>query len=88
MLEVHTTNKFEKDYLLMRKRGFNMKLLQDIVFTLQLPEKLPAKNREHKLKGDYAEYKECHILPDWLLIYQQTATDLVLVRTGSHSDLF
>ncbi len=88
MLEVHTTNKFEKDYLLMRKRGFNMKLLQDIVFTLQLPEKLPAKNREHKLKGDYAEYKECHILPDWLLIYQQTATDLVLVRTESHSDLF
>ncbi len=88
MLEVHTTTKFEKDYLLMKKRGCNMKLLQNIVLTLQIPKKLPAKNKDHKLKGDYVDYKECHIQPDWLLIYQQTETELVLVRTGSHSDLF
>lgn len=88
MLSLHTTTKFEKDYALMKKRGADMTLLQQIVLKLQVPEKLPQKNKNHKLTGNYADHKECHIQPDWLLIYQQTETELVLVRTGTHSDLF
>lgn len=88
MLELKRTNAFKNDYKLIKKRGYNITLLKEIVKKLQIPEKLPAKNKEHKLTGNYIDHKECHILPDWLLIYQQTETELVLVRTGTHSDLF
>lgn len=88
MLELNRTKKFDKDYVLMKKRGYNLTLLKDIVAKLQIPEKLPPKNKDHGLIGNLADYRECHILPDWLLIYQQTKTELVLVRTGTHSDLF
>ena len=51
-------------------------------------EELPERNRDHALIGDYVDHRECHITPDWLLIYQTTETELLLVRTGSHSELF
>lgn len=88
MLELHRTKKFDKDYVLMKKRGYNLTLLKDIVSKLQIPKKLPQKNKAHNLVGNFADFRECHILPDWLLIYQQTETKLILVRTGTHSDLF
>ncbi len=88
MLELHRTKRFEKDYVLMKKRGYNMKRLQEIVIQLQIPETLPRKNKDHNLSGNLDGFRECHIQPDWLLMYKQTETDLYLMRTGTHSDLF
>lgn len=65
-----------------------MSLLQQAVDTLRIPAQLPAKNRDHILTGDYSGYRECHIEPDWLLIYRQVGNELRLDRTGTHADLF
>ena len=88
MLEISFTGQFKKDYKLCKKRGYNMKLLQDIIGILAIPEELPIKNRDHNLSGNYVNKRECHIMPDWLLIYQIEENQLVLYRTGTHSDLF
>ncbi len=66
-----------------------MNLLADIVNTLQRGESLPPKNKDHSLTGDWASYRECHITPDWLLVYQIAENKLILLltRAGSHSDL-
>ena len=65
-----------------------MRLLQDIIDILVIPANLPKQNRAHTLKGDYADKNECHILADWLLIYKVIDGQLILYRTGTHSDLF
>ena len=65
-----------------------MNLLQQVIDILRIPEPLPPKNKDHRLTGNYNEYKECHIEPDWLLIYQYDNGELLLYRTGTHSDLF
>lgn len=65
-----------------------MTLLQQVIDTLRIPDALPVKNRDHNLSGNYYGYRECHIEPDWLLIYKQTDTELRLDRTGTHADLF
>ena len=70
------------------KRGLDMNLLKAIVKTLAIPEPLDIKNKDHNLTGNYAGFKECHIMPDWLLIYRYNEEYLELVRTGTHSDLF
>lgn len=88
MLKISATNKFKKDLKICQKRKYNFDLLYSVVDTLAIPVPLEEKNREHNLKGDYAGHKECHISPDWLLIYRTTDTELVLVRTGTHADLF
>lgn len=88
MLQVSFVGKFKKDYKLCQKRGYNIKLLQAAIDILAIPEPLPPKNKDHLLTGNYTGYRECHILPDWLLIYQQTEDELILYRTGTHSDLF
>lgn len=88
MLNVRYSTQFKKDFKTCIKRGYKMPLLQLIIDTLRIPSPLPAKNRDHNLSGNYSGYKECHITPDWLLIYQQTDTELKLNRTGTHSDLF
>ena len=88
MLEISFTGQFKKDYKLCKKRGYNMKLLQEIIDTLAIPKELPLKNRDHNLSGNYVNKRECHIMPDWLLIYQIEETQLVLYRIGTHSDLF
>ena len=88
MFEISFTGQFKKDYKLCKKRGYNMKLLQDIIGILAIPEELPIKNRDHNLSGNYVNKRECHIMPDWLLIYQIEENQLVLYRTGTHSDLF
>ena len=64
MLEISFTGQFKKDYKLCKKRGYNMKLLQDIIGILAIPEELPIKNRDHNLSGNYVNKRECHIIPD------------------------
>ena len=88
MLEISFSGQFKKDYKLCKKRGYNMKLLQDIIDILAIPSELPVKNKDHSLSGNYANKRECHILPDWLLVYRIEGNQLVLYRTGTHSDLF
>ncbi len=87
--EVKQTAKFKKDYRLAKKRGDDIDLLRDIVTKLADGKKLPEKNRDHALTGDWAGFRECHIVPDWLLVYSKDDDVLVLtlMRTGSHSDL-
>lgn len=84
------TTKFKKDYKLAIKRNLNINLLDDIIRALSRGETLPEKNRDHELDGDWAGHRECHIQPDWLLIYRIEDDVLVLTlsRTGTHSDLF
>ena len=88
MLDVRYSTKFKKDFKTCMKRGYKMSLLQQAVDTLRIPAQLPAKNRDHLLTGDYSGYRECHIEPDWLLIYRQVGNELRLDRTGTHADLF
>lgn len=88
MLNLSTTTQFKKDYRRCVKRGYNMALLSAVVDTLLIPASLPAANRDHPLGGNWANHQECHIQPDWLLIYRVVGDELMLYRTGTHSDLF
>ena len=87
---ISATVQFEKDVKLSKKRGLDLDLLFQVVDKLALDEPLPAKHKDHALKGDFAGKRECHIMPNWLLIYKKedTLQLLKLVRTGTHSDLF
>jgi mRNA interferase YafQ len=89
MLTLKTTTQFRKDYKLMKKRGYKMELLEDVLYALLIEKPLAKKYRDHALAGNYNGFRECHILPDWLLIYQIDSKMLLLVasRTGTHSDL-
>jgi mRNA interferase YafQ len=89
MLEILYTNKMKRDAKLMKKRGKNMDKLTAILSLLAKREKLPERNRDHQLTGDLKDFRECHIEPDWLLIYQIIDNELILLAagTGSHSDL-
>ena len=88
MLDVRYSTRLKKDFKTCVKRGLDVSLFKKAVDTLRIPAPLPEKNREHNLSGNYAGYRECHLQPDWLLIYQQTDTELLLYRTGTHADLF
>ena len=88
MLKVKYSSKFNRDFKTCLKRNYKMELLEQVIDILKIPDKLPIKNEDHKLSGNYANYRECHIAPNWLLIYRQTDTMLELHRTGTHSDLF
>lgn len=88
MLKVKYSGQFKKDYKKCSKRGFDMNLLKSVVTLLAVPEALPKKNQDHDLKGSYKGFRECHISPDWLLIYRNNGDYLELSRTGTHSDLF
>lgn len=88
--QIQMSTKFKKDYKLMIKRGFKKSLLQEVITLLAEGEVLPEKYHDHSLSGNYAGYRECHITPDWLLVYriEEDLLILALARTGSHSDLF
>lgn len=90
MLKLEMTSKFRKDYKLCKKRGLNLDLLSEIIKKLLKEEPLEAKHHDHALTGTYDGFRECHILPDWLLVYAVDHDKLVLTasRTGTHSDLF
>lgn len=90
MLELVTTGQFRKDYKRIKKRGYDMSLLE-IVIDMLLDEKpLDEHYRDHSLIGNYTGFRECHVLPNWLLIYAVDKEKLLLIvsRTGTHSDLF
>lgn len=86
---ISLTAQFRKDYKLARKRGLKIEALAEIVTLLANGKELPEKNRDHSLSGNWVGHRECHILPDWLLIYRIADDVLVLTlaRTGTHSDL-
>ena len=90
MYAIRPTTRFQKDLKRMEKRGYNITLLTDIIKKLANGEQLPEKNRDHALVGDFIGCRECHVAPDWLLIYEIADSELILylTRTGSHSDLF
>ncbi|MDX1950316.1 MAG: type II toxin-antitoxin system YafQ family toxin [Rickettsiales bacterium] len=88
MLEIVRHNHFKKDYKLALKRGKKLKNLPEIIELLCSEKELPIKYRSHKLKGNYQGFWECHIEPDYLLVYDLTPTELHLFRIGTHSDLF
>ena len=87
---IQATHQYDKDVKLAKKRGLDIDKLIEVVYKLACGETLPPKNRDHALTGNYAGHRECHISPDWLLIYKKDEEiKLVsLIRTGSHSDLF
>ena len=87
---VKTTSQFKKDFKLAMKRGLNIDLLETVIATLALGEPLPDKNKDHALTGNWIGHRECHILPDWLLIYriEEEVLILTLARSGTHSDLW
>ncbi|MCD7981385.1 MAG: type II toxin-antitoxin system YafQ family toxin [Clostridiales bacterium] len=88
MLDVRYSTRFKKDVKLCSKRGCDMSKLQQAIDTLRIPAPLPSKNDDHNLTGNYTGCRECHLEPDWLLIYKQIDNELRLDRTGTHSDLF
>lgn len=90
MLTIKYQAAFKKDYKRIVKRGYDMRLLEKMIELLANQKPLPEKNRDHQLSGDYTGCRECHITPDWLLIYEVADEELILylTRTGSHSDLF
>jgi len=89
-LNIVRTGQFKKDYKRLGRQGKDLQKLKSIIKKLCKGEKLPAKNKDHKLSGRLKQYRECHIEKDWLLIYQISRKEdmLALVRTGSHSELF
>lgn len=90
MYKIRPTVKFQKDLKRIQKRGYNISLLTDVLNILANGEKLPRKYKDHNLIGNYKNCRECHITPDWLLIYEISNEELILylTRTGTHSDLF
>lgn len=88
--KVIPTTKFQKDLKKAQKRGYNISLITRVIKILANGEILPQKYKDHNLSGEYIECRECHITPDWLLIYKISNNDLILylTRTGTHSDLF
>ncbi len=87
-MRILTTNAFEKDFKRMEKRGKNTHALYGVMQMLPAGTALPPRYRDHSLTGNYKARRECHIEPDWLLIYKPEADSIVFERTGSHSDLF
>lgn len=87
---VKPTTQFKKDFKLAMKRSMKIELLEEVIAMLAMGETLPDKHKDHALTGNWVGHRECHILPDWLLIYriEDEVLILTLARTGTHSDLF
>ena len=90
MYKIRPSTKFQKDLKKVQKRGYDISLLTTVLNILANGESLPSKYRDHNLTGNYKGCRECHITPDWLLIYEILDDELILylTRTGTHSDLF
>ena len=88
--EIKLTALFKKDYKRMKKRGKDMRKLNEVVTRLQNGMALPWECHDHALSGDYSGFRECHVQPDWLLVYYFDHEQIILVcsRTGTHSDIF
>jgi mRNA interferase YafQ len=88
MRSLRTTKQFERDLRRARRRGKKLDKIWEIVGLVVRGERLPVRCRRHRLSGEWDRLWECHIEPDWLLIWDETETAVVLVRTGTHADLF
>jgi len=88
MRTITRTSKFRKDVKRLQKRGKRFDEFQRVIRKLAGEESLEPKYRDHPLLGEYKRTRECHIEPDWLLIYEATESELLLIRTGTHADLF
>ena len=90
MLEIVLSNRFKRDLKRMARCGYDVAALEQVVNTLAARQPLDASKRDHALTGNWTGYRECHILPDWLLIYraEEKTMILLLMRTGTHADLF
>lgn len=88
--QIEMSTRFKKDYKLIQKRGYDTSLLKEVIDILANGKQLPEKYLDHPLSGDYTGCRECHIQPDWLLVYRIEKNLLILglTRTGTHSDLF
>jgi mRNA interferase YafQ len=87
-MKVSQTKQFNKDIKRLQKRGKNIGKLKEVIELLIEKKPLPPKNRDHRLTGNWINHRDCHIEPDWLLIYKLLDDELRLERTGTHSDLF
>ena len=88
MLKIQYRNTFERDVKRIKKRGLDFSKLKEVMQILAEEKPLPTKYRDHPLIGNYVGHRECHIQPDWLLIYKKASDTIVFERTGTHSDLF
>ena len=90
MLTIRYQTAFKKDYKRIIRRGYDVRLMEEVVSILAEQKPLPESYKDHQLFGDYTGCRECHITPDWLLVYKVDENELILylTRTGSHSDLF
>lgn len=90
MLTIKYQTIFKKDYKRIKKRGYEIRLLEEVIGILAEGKALPEKYKDHELIGDYKGCRECHVLPDWLLVYEVIDKELLLylMRTGTHSDIF
>ena len=88
MPTIKRTSQFKKDAKRAKKRGKDFDKLKTVIERLLSGDELESKYHDHVLQGEYATIRECHIEPDWLLLYKLTDAELILIRTGTHSDLF
>lgn len=88
MRTIRQTSQFKRDVKQIQRQGKDLGKLKEVLESLVKDEKLSQKYRDHVLVGQYKGTRECHIEPDWLLIYELAESEVVLIRTGSHSDLF
>jgi mRNA interferase YafQ len=88
MREVRRTGQFKRDVKRMDKRGKDFSEFRGVIERLAAGQALEPRHRDHPLLGSYAGSRECHVEPDWLLIYERTDDELILIRTGTHADLF
>jgi mRNA interferase YafQ len=87
-LSIHYTTQFKKDYKRIKKQKKDPELLKDVIEKLFAGEKLESRYRDHRLSGNWKGHRDCHIESDWILIYRMEDENLILERTGSHSELF
>ena len=87
-MTIYYTSQFKRDYKKIKKQNKDLKKLKIIIKKLASGEKLEPKYRDHKLIGEFKSYRDCHIEPDWLIIYKKTSDIIIFERTGSHSELF
>ncbi|MEE8393452.1 MAG: type II toxin-antitoxin system YafQ family toxin [Rhodospirillales bacterium] len=88
MRPIRTTRQFERDLKLAKRRGRKLEKLWDVAERLSRNDPLDPRHRPHKLSGEWKAFRECHIEPDWLLIWRDTGEAVIMVRTGTHADLF
>jgi mRNA interferase YafQ len=88
MREIKFANRFKKEFKLMRKRGKDSEKFDEVMKLLECGNILPESFKDHKLQGEFKNFRECHIDPDWLLVYSVMKNQVIFERTGTHSDLF